>query len=256
MSDNRKINEDEKGNWNLKPARDLGLDSVSRMKSIARETGFFGNAIRSIWWIFVRSFLKNWNHFQIHGDENLPKNLPFVLIANHSSHLDVIVLSLSIPLSQRSKVFALAAEDHFFQDVSTSAFASLIINALPMTRTGGGKGRESIDFFRTRLTCDKIGLIIFPEGTRSRTGDLGAFRSGIGNLVAGTDIAVVPCFISGVHKAMPPDKSIIKRHPIAVYIGQPLTFKTVEQTKEGCESVAFQCQAAVKQLQQKANTAP
>ena len=234
--------------WSLRPARDLGMAPLDRNKSVKRETGIFGYAIRNVWWLGVGTFLKLWNRFQVIGQENIPAQLPFVLVANHSSHLDVIALTLAVPLAERGNIFALAAEDHFFRKVGSTLFASTLINALPMSRSGDGKGREDIQMFRERLLQDRLGIIVFPEGTRSRDGTMGRFRSGIGNLVGGTSILVVPCYIDGAHQAFPPDRKVIRRKPVTIRIGAPLSFATLSPSKEGCAEIAARLEERVRAL--------
>ncbi len=69
---------------------------------------------------------------------------------------------------------------------------------------------------RTTLTSHDDCFLIFPEGTRSRSGTMGHFKPGIGMLVAGTEIPVVPCHIRGTQQAWPSDKkSATSPQPIA-----------------------------------------
>ncbi|MEY4630220.1 MAG: hypothetical protein RIQ81_340 [Pseudomonadota bacterium] len=234
--------------WQMKPAKDLGLGPLERAKSLRRDPGPVSFFSRNIFWAMAHSMLKTWNGFTVEGRHNLPENMPFVLVANHSSHLDVMMMTLSVPVQMRVRLFALAAEDHFFTKVSSSFFTSIMINALPMSRAGGGKGREAIETFRERLLTESCGIIIFPEGTRTRDGKVGRFRAGIGNLVAGTNIPVVPCWIDGAFAAFPAGRLIPRRKKITIQIGKPLTFQDFATDKDGTEQVAKQLQDAVTAL--------
>jgi 1-acyl-sn-glycerol-3-phosphate acyltransferase len=170
------------------------------------------------------------------------------MVANHSSHLDVLMMTLAVPVSMRANLFALAAEDHFFTRVSSSFFAGFVINALPMTRESGGKGRESIAAFRARLESERCGIIIFPEGTRTRDGKMKTFKSGIGNLVAGTEIPVVPCWIEGAFEAFPAGRFLPRRCPVKIKIGKSLVFQGTPPDKAGVSAVAEKIQNAVEGL--------
>ncbi len=80
--------------------------------------------------------------------------------------------------------------------------------------------------------------ILFPEGARSRTGEM----------LAGTAVPVVPCYLEGCFEALRPETKWPKRHPIRIRIGPPLTFTAITNRREGWEQVAADLQAAVKAL--------
>ena len=84
---------------------------------------------------------------------------------------------------------------------SASAFTAVVINGLPFDRKVNGE--ESLAVCRKLLETPGNILILFPEGTRSETGDLSRFRSGIGRLVEGTDVPVIPCYLEGAFQALP-----------------------------------------------------
>src|SRR5207244_11635318 len=94
-----------------------------------------------------------------------------------------------------------AASDYFFQSVPPLWIAAVIMNALPFARQI--RARKSLSLCQELLANPGTILIIFPEGTRSITGEIREFKSGIGALVAGRDVAVVPCFIDGSFRAWP-----------------------------------------------------
>src|SRR6202012_4552083 len=116
--------------------------------------------------------------------ENLPTEMPFVLVANHSSHLDALVMGSMLPTKFRNAVFPIAAGVFFFETPVMTAFSAWMMNALPMWRKNAG--RHAMQQLRERLVGEPCGYILFPEGTRTRTGEIGAFHAGIGILVAGT----------------------------------------------------------------------
>jgi 1-acyl-sn-glycerol-3-phosphate acyltransferase len=101
---------------------------------------------------------------------------------------------------------------------------------------------------RKRLTRDKEVFIIFPEGTRSRTGEMSAFRSGIGRLVAKTSVPVVPCYLEGCFRAWPPGRHFSKPLSVGISIGPPMTFEDCSDDRAGWDSIAKRLQAAVVDL--------
>src|SRR5262252_7464221 len=172
--------------WKYKPAQDLGIGEAERMRSVKRESGLVGLITRNLWWWWVRGILRLTERVDVVGRENLPSAPPFVLVANHSSHLDVMVLATALPLRLRNCVFPLAAGDTFFETPAIAAFATGMLNALPMWRTNCG--HHAIDTLRERLVSEPCGYILFPEGTRSRTGQMNSSRHGVGMLVASSSV--------------------------------------------------------------------
>ncbi len=120
--------------WKYQPARDLGLHESERLKSVQRESGLGGLIARSLWWWWVRWILRLTERIEISGHEHLPDSAPFVMVANHSSHLDVMVLATALPPRLRNRVLPLAAGDTFFETPAVAVFAAEMMNALPMWR--------------------------------------------------------------------------------------------------------------------------
>ena len=144
--------------------------------------------------------------------------------------------------------FTLAAADYFFTRPLMALFMAITVNALPVARGKGGGGHQSLATIRRRLIEERIGLILYPEGTRSRSGEMSRFRAGIGTLVAGTDIPVVPCYIEGAHAAWPAGVKLPRPKKIRVIVGKPLSFANVSPEPHGCRDVAAQLEAAVQAL--------
>ena len=74
------------------------------------------------------------------------------------------------------------------------------------------------------------------------------FKAGLGMMLAGTDVPVVPCYLEGCFEALRPETKWPKHHPIRIRIGPLLTFASVTNRREGWEQVATKLQAAVKAL--------
>ena len=91
-------------------------------------------------------------------------------------------------------------------------------------------------------------LVLFPEGTRTSTGEMGEFKPGIGLLVAGTEIPVVPCHLAGAFEAWPKGVVIPRPRKLRLQIGSPLTFENFAHCKTSSESVGEQLRDAVSRL--------
>ena len=155
-----------------------------------------------MWWSLVRGYLRTFHRLRVHGREHLPTEPPFVIVANHASHLDALCVGTSLPMKHGERTFPLAAGDLFFEKPTAAAISALAINALPVWRKKVGK-KGLIDL-RTRLIDDRCIYILFPEGTRRRGDEMGRFRPGIGMFVAGTEIPVVPCWIQALSRPCRP----------------------------------------------------
>jgi 1-acyl-sn-glycerol-3-phosphate acyltransferase len=232
--------------WRYEPAKDLGLDRAERMKSVRRESGLVGLVARNVWWWWVRVVLRLSEHVDVTGGENLPEAAPFVLVANHASHLDVLVLATTLPLRLRNRVLPLAAGDTFFETPVVSMFAAGMMNALPMWRKQCG--RHAIESLRERLVKEPCAYILFPEGTRSRDGKLAPFKHGIGMIVAGTAVPVIPCHLTGTFEALPPGAKWPRKRRIMLRIGAPRSFPSGADDREGWKMVAEQLHDEVKRL--------
>jgi 1-acyl-sn-glycerol-3-phosphate acyltransferase len=101
--------------WKLEPAHDLGLRGMARYRSTRREGGLIESTVRLAWWALLRGVFRTWNRLQVCGREHLPSRPPFILVANHASHLDALVLTAALPLRWRDQTFPMAASDVFFE---------------------------------------------------------------------------------------------------------------------------------------------
>ena len=122
------------------------------------------------------------------------------MAANHASHLDTLCLLAALPLRKLHRAFPAAAQDYFFVSVPRLAIAAIVVNALPFARRKNI--RHSLELCGQLLANPGNILILFPEGTRTATGQIGEFKPGIGLLVAGTNIPVVPCHLHGAFAGM------------------------------------------------------
>jgi 1-acyl-sn-glycerol-3-phosphate acyltransferase len=232
--------------WELRPARDLGLSPLDRLRSQGREAGLGSLAAQGAWRRLVRLYLSAAHRLTVEGREHLPAAPPYVLIGNHSSHLDALTLSSVLRGAAARRGYALAAGDFFFSTGASSAFAAYAVNALPVWRRR--TTRKELNLLRERLVEDGLVYILFPEGTRSRDGAMARFQPGLGTLVAGTPVPVVPCYLEGAHRAWPPEARFPKPAPLTLRIGAPLDFAAQPNDRTGWAAIAAEAEAAVRGL--------
>ena len=232
--------------WRFEPAHDFGMSAEQRRLSLRREVGL-ESAISCLLWRSITLFYLTVAHrLEIRGRENLPRRSPFVVVSNHSSHLDAVVLGGMLPTKFVGTVFPIAAGDTFFTKHSSSIFATACMNALPIWRKNCGA--HSLEDLRQRLLKGGCIYILFPEGTRTRNGEMASFKPGLGRLVAETSIPIVPCHLRGTFEALPPSRNIPSWKKVTVTIGHSLEFESVKNDRAGWETIAATTEAAVRAL--------
>jgi 1-acyl-sn-glycerol-3-phosphate acyltransferase len=232
--------------WKLQPARDLDQAGMARYRNPRREHGLVSSGLRLLWWAGVRLLLGVRNRLEVHGRRRLPQTGPVVLVANHASHLDALVIGCALPLGLRDRLFPLAAGDVFFETPAVAAFAAHVLNALPVWRRNAG--RHGLKELRARLLEEAAVYILFPEGGRSRDGSMKPFKHGIGMLVAGTDVPVVPCHLAGTLQAFPPGTRWPRPHKVVLHVGRARTFAEVANDRDGWQLIARELEQDVYRL--------
>jgi long-chain acyl-CoA synthetase len=166
---------------------------------------------------------------KVTGRAYLPASPPFIVAANHTSHLDMGLVKHALgdlgPL-----LVALAAKDYFFEDRLRRAYFENFTNLLPIDRHG--PLRESLRLAANVLHEGRI-LLLFPEGTRSEDGQLQPFKPSIGYLALTNDVDVVPMYLAGTHDALPKGRALPAHRNIAAHIGPTLTVARLRQAAAG-----------------------
>jgi len=232
--------------WQYKPASDLERPALEQARSLGREPGLASNFWHVLRHRSSRVYFRLYHRLVIDGSEHLPTQPPFILVANHSSHLDALALASALPARLCSKVFPVAAGDVFFETPLTSLASALFLNALPMWRKRCGP--HALAELRGRLINEPCGLILFPEGTRSRDGRMQPFKAGLGMLTAGTEVPIVPCYLSETFEAFPPGARYPRPRPVRLRVGPPLTFGSLPNAREGWQRVVEETEQAVTRL--------
>jgi 1-acyl-sn-glycerol-3-phosphate acyltransferase len=120
--------------WRYQPTPDFDQAPIARLKNFPRHPDLLVYVMRSLTNLGIRTILRIWNRLRIVGRENLPKSGSFVMVANHSSHLDAVALLCSLPLRKIHRAFPAAASDYFFTSVTRVALSAVVVNAMPFDR--------------------------------------------------------------------------------------------------------------------------
>ena len=232
--------------WLYQPAADLDQHLLDRLRRFPREPDMLAYGLRSITALAVRGWLRTYHRFIVSGRENIPATGSFVLVANHASHLDALCLLSAVPLRKLHRTFSAAAADYFFVSPRRAVMAVLVVNALPFNREVNV--RQSLRLCRELLANPGNVLVIFPEGSRSQTGQLRSFKNGIGMLVAGSNVPVIPCYLDGTHRAWPKRAAIPRPSRVRLMIGQPRIYSDRSTDRAGAAEVSRDLECAVRQL--------
>ncbi len=175
--------------------------------------------------------------FNIQGLENIPATGGVLLVCNHLSHLDPPAMAVSLP-RQASYI----ARSSLFTENPLLGWFLRNVNSYPINREGIDR-----DVFKRVITLLDNGKIClaFPEGTRSKTGQLQPAKPGIGMMISmakndGARFSVIPCRISGSDKAFPPDAKWFKKYPISLNYGKPIDLSDllVKQDRQTYQAIA------------------
>lgn len=234
--------------WQYQTAADLDQSLIERLRRFPREPDMLIYGLRITSALLLRSWLRIYHRFQIVGAHHLPAAGSFVMVANHASHLDALCLLSALPLARLHRAFPAAAADYFFVSRPRLAAAVLFVNAFPFHREI--HIRQSLSLCRELLSGSGLGnvLILFPEGSRSLTGEVGPFKPGIGSLLAGTQVPVIPCHLSGCATALPKGAKFPRPRAIRLTIGHPVAFDSFPHGKIGATQVAEKLRCEVMRL--------
>jgi long-chain acyl-CoA synthetase len=150
---------------------------------------------------------------------SFPRNTPYILAANHASHLDLgailTALAGAAGSGEAERLHVLGARDYFFDHWYKTWL-------VPIRRD-----RTGVDGLRAAKTILASGepVLIFPEATRSRTGRLQAFKPGLGLLALEAQVPIVPAYIHGTYEALPAGRFMPRRTQLTVRFGAPITIQ-------------------------------
>lgn len=149
------------------------------------------------------------------GKENIPKNDSVVFVSNHQSYFDILIFIGFVP---RPKGFIAKAELKKFPLLRTWMKN---INCVLIERGNPRKGLKAINE-GIKLLKEGYAMVLFPEGTRSKDGDLLEFKPGSLRLATKSKATVIPVTINGAYKIMPKGKLSIRPADVEVIISEPI----------------------------------
>jgi len=174
--------------------------------------------------LFIRSIVLVVLGLNVRHRERLPRRGPAIIVANHNSHLDTMVLMSLFPLRLLPKLHPVAAMDYFLTSRLFSWFTLNVVGILPIKRTVT-RGDDNPLAPCDRALADGQMLIVFPEGSRGEPEQLQNFKGGIARLAEShPTVPVIPVFLHGLGKALPKGETLLVPFFCDVFVGEPLAW--------------------------------
>ena len=200
-------------------------------------------------WCLFRLVFAAYFRWRVFNPERVPLTGPVILAANHASFIDPPLVGSGL----KREINYLARESLFRFPVVGAVLRA--VNSVPVDRDGGGAA--GLKAILGRLLAGG-GIILFPEGTRTRDGRLQPARSGIGLAVIKSEAPVVPVRVFGTFEAYGRHLKFPHPHPIAVKYGQPILFEELRAEAKTCskprlkeiyQQVAWEIMVAIAKLE-------
>ena len=198
---------------------------------------------------FLKLFLIIFMGFRVYGKEKVPKKGAFILASNHVSHLDPPALASASP-----RVLHFMARQTLF-DNRLLGWVIGSCGVFPVKR-----GEADIGAMKKAIRLLKSGevLFVFPEGTRSESGEMSEAQPGMGYLSLMGGAPILTAYVEGTDKAMPKGANRIKLGRVSVYFGdliEPQKLGLPSDRKEAAQRLSDHVVEEIKRLGQSVSEA-
>jgi 1-acyl-sn-glycerol-3-phosphate acyltransferase len=163
---------------------------------------------------------------RVRGAKKLDRKRNYIFMSNHLSAADIIILYTAIPFS----VGYLAKKELF--RIPLLGWAMRCAGHIPIDRGNPREAKKSIEEAIEVVKRGELSLIIFPEGTRSVTGELKSFKLGGFSLAISSGADIVPIAVAGTRELLPKGALHINPRPVTVNIGEPIACHMLKKTEK------------------------
>jgi 1-acyl-sn-glycerol-3-phosphate acyltransferase len=201
--------------------------------------------IRNIFYLTVRGFFitvaKILFRFETHGCEHIPASGSAIIASNHASYLDPPFIGMAA-----TRPIFYFAKAELFQ----SFFGAVLryVNAVPVNR-------DQLDLKTLKTILDILNrgdvIVMFPEGTRSATGELQPAKPGVGMIAYHARVPVIPAYISGSHEVLPKNAKGLHLKKCTVRFGPAVNlqeFYHMQKSKDMYLRMSQEIMAAIQKL--------
>ena len=192
-------------------------------------------------WLVVRPVVLVGLGLNVRHRERLPAGGPAIVVANHNSHLDTMVLMTLLPSRLLPKVHPVAAADYFLRNRLLAWFALRIVGIIPIERRPAAPSpgeppapaAPRPDVLAAVAAALERGdvVILFPEGSRGEPERLSELKSGVARLAERFPaVPVIPVFLHGLGKALPRGSALPVPFFCDVFVGEPVPWRGDRKT--------------------------
>ncbi len=226
-----------------------------RTRPDAWQTTLPARALRRVGrhWVIDRHVRRYCQPLTVTRDDSREVSGPAVVRVNHTSHFDTPLALSVLPERLRSKIAVAAAADRFYREGKRGWWFSLFYNTFPIDRRGGGA--STLDY-PVSLLKRGWSVLIYPEGTRSETGQIGQFHHGATFLAMRARVPVIPIVSEGLRDVMPKGQRSPRPSAVRVRVGAPVWLDHGSSIQEGTErleaamrALAGETQAAAERIE-------
>lgn len=202
----------------------------------------FSKALRYIFFLFfVKPFIYLVLGVNVTGIENLPniKKGASIIVANHNSHIDTLLLMSLFSCSDILKIHPVAAADYFCNTALKSFIFKTLLGLIPISRKVRKAPKEEL--FKEINDALRAGetIIIYPEGTRGEDNTIKEFKSGVSHIAQmNPDVPVIPMFINGPDKILPKGEFLFVPFIADVYVAEPMLYDG-SSTKDFTDKIRY-----------------
>ena len=168
---------------------------------------------------------------EVNGLENIEEGTPYIVVANHRSNIDIMVLTAALPIPIRF----LSKIEVFKFPLLGSAMRG--VGMIPLDREMGRRELAFIIRSTRSLVAEGKSLVVFPEGTRSITGEMLPFKTGAIHVAARTGCPILPVAVQGTGAIWPPESALITGGPVSVEVMPPITL-TKQASRQSKATIA------------------
>jgi 1-acyl-sn-glycerol-3-phosphate acyltransferase len=181
-------------------------------------------ALQLLFFILVRIVVTFVLGLNVRRRELLPGKGPAILVANHNSHLDTLVMMSLLPLKQLSTLRPVAAADYFLKTRAMAWFSLNILRIIPIERNRGTRREDPLTACHEALEKGEI-LILFPEGSRGAPEEMTPLKKGIAHLAEkNPSVPVIPVFTHGLGKSLPKGSFLLVPFFCDIFVGEPMSW--------------------------------
>jgi 1-acyl-sn-glycerol-3-phosphate acyltransferase len=177
------------------------------------------------------------------GLERIPSGQPVIYVSNHSSMFDIWALSATLPGSVR-----FLAKQELFK-IPLLGPAMRAAGHIPIDRAARKKAFEAYDEVGKMIRAGFSSPVVFPEGTRSRTGELLPFKNAPFGLAIAAQVPIIPVYVHHTFEILPKGAWRLRPRPIRLLVGEPIETKGLQPADR--EQLRDRVRAAMVALQSK-----